>query len=114
MSWVGRGLIISIIFILGLAACGTADPAPVDVVEPETEVQEAAVEEASREEAEADEASVAEVRRRVAHRRGEMLEQIADIADHLEAATDDGRCKLRLLINSVKYYDKLLTELRSS
>jgi polyisoprenoid-binding protein YceI len=54
MSWVGRGLIISIIFILGLAACGTADPAPVDVVEPVTEVQEAAVEEASGEVAEAE------------------------------------------------------------
>jgi hypothetical protein len=66
------------------------------------------------EDAEGDQAAVAAVRQRVEQQRRETLEQIADIAEHLGMATEDGRSGLRSLINSIKYYDKLLTELPSS
>ena len=66
------------------------------------------------EDTEGDQAAVAAVRQRVEQQRRETLEQIADIAEHLGMATEDGRSGLRSLINSIKYYDKLLTELPSS
>jgi polyisoprenoid-binding protein YceI len=47
MKSFGRGIMVSIVFILGLVACGTADPAPGDVVEAEAEVQEVPDEESS-------------------------------------------------------------------
>jgi hypothetical protein len=52
MNRIGRALVISFVFFLGLAACGTADPVPVNVVEPDAQVQEAPLEEASEGDAE--------------------------------------------------------------
>jgi polyisoprenoid-binding protein YceI len=52
MNRIGRVLVISFVFFLGLAACGTADPVPVNVVEPDAQVQEAPLEEASESDAE--------------------------------------------------------------
>ena len=47
MKSYGRGIVISIVLLFGLVACGTADPAPVDVVDTEAEVQEVPAEEHS-------------------------------------------------------------------
>ena len=66
------------------------------------------------EEADGNETVIGPVRRQVEQRRRQTLEQIADVADHLDAVGEDDRGKLRQLINSVKYYDKLLAELPMS
>ena len=63
------------------------------------------------EEAGEDQAAVASVRDRVVARRSEMLARIADLADDLGSAGDEEKSRLRSLINSIKYYDSLLTEL---
>ena len=63
------------------------------------------------EEADGNETVIGPVRRQVEQRRRQTLEQIADVADHLDAAGEDDRGRLRQLINSVKYYDRLLAEL---
>jgi len=63
------------------------------------------------EEAGADAGELRRIRDRVAGLRAEVLDEIADAADDLSGAGPEDKIRLRSLINSVKYYDNLLSEL---
>lgn len=63
------------------------------------------------EEADGDPGALAAVNDQVAARGSETLEKIAELADDIGQRSADDKTRLRLLINAVKYYDKLSEEL---
>ncbi|MCP4251227.1 MAG: Fe-S protein assembly co-chaperone HscB [bacterium] len=63
------------------------------------------------EEADGDAEALTAVKEQVVARRGETLDKIAELADDIVRRSADDKNALRLLINSVKYYDKLLDEM---
>ncbi len=63
------------------------------------------------EEADGDLGALNRIGDQVREHREHTLERIAVLADDLESADEDAKSGLRTLINSVKYYDKLLAEL---
>ncbi len=68
-------------------------------------------EEIEQAQAKGDDAAIARHRGAIAKRRDETLEEIAGRADGLWEASDEDKKGFRVLLNSIKYFDNLLTEL---